>query len=118
MGTAVESARIGIAKYLVPFAFVYNPSLLFIGPLWLTCLSAVSAFISLWGLSVMLEGWFKGPLSAAMRAVIGVLSVMALLPPMEPLIDGLPSFILPLVGALGVVMFAVTRYRLNPETAQ
>ena len=117
MGTAVESARIGIAKYLVPFAFVYNPALLFEGPLWLTCLSAVSAFISLWGLSVMLEGWFKGPLNPAMRAVIGVLSIMALLPPMEPLIDGVSSFILPVAGALGIVLFAVTRRRLTPETA-
>ena len=114
----MESARIGIAKYLVPFAFVYNPSLLFVGPIWLTCLSAVSAFISLWGLSVMLEGWFKGPLSPAMRTVVGVLSVMALLPPLEPLIDGLPSFILPAVGALGVLLFAATRHRFNPETAQ
>jgi TRAP transporter 4TM/12TM fusion protein len=118
MATSVESARIGIAKYLVPFAFVYNPSLLFIGPVWLTCMSAVSAFISLWGLSVMLEGWFKGPLNPAMRLVVGALSVMALLPPMEPLIDGLPSFILPAVGALGIVLFAVTRHRLTPETVQ
>ena len=117
MGTAVESARIGIAKYLVPFAFVYNPALLFEGPLWLTCLSAVSAFISLWGLSVVLEGWFKGPLNPAMRAVIGVLSILALLPPMEPLIDGVSSFILPVAGALGIVLFAVTRRRLTPETA-
>jgi len=117
MGTAVESARIGIAKYLVPFAFVYNPALLFEGPLWLTCLSAVSAFISLWGLSVVLEGWFKGPVNPAMRAVIGVLSILALLPPMEPLIDGVSSFILPVAGALGIVLFAVTRRRLTPETA-
>ncbi|MEQ9574339.1 MAG: TRAP transporter large permease subunit, partial [Rhodospirillales bacterium] len=117
MGTAVESARIGIAKYLVPFAFVYNPALLFEGPLWLTCLSAVSAFISLWGLSVVLEGWFKGPVTPAMRAVIGVLSILALLPPMEPLIDGVSSFILPVAGALGIVLFAVTRRRLTPETA-
>jgi TRAP-type uncharacterized transport system fused permease subunit len=33
MSTAVKSAMIGVAKYLVPFAFVYNPSLLFEGPL-------------------------------------------------------------------------------------
>ena len=28
MATAVESSKVGIAKYIVPFAFIYNPSLL------------------------------------------------------------------------------------------
>ncbi|MFL2821909.1 MAG: TRAP transporter permease, partial [Alphaproteobacteria bacterium] len=28
MSTAVESSKVGIAKYIVPFAFIYNPSLL------------------------------------------------------------------------------------------
>ena len=31
MSTAVESSKVGIAKYIVPFAFIYNPSLLMEG---------------------------------------------------------------------------------------
>src|SRR5690606_253754 len=63
MATAVESARVGIAKYLVPFMFVYNPSLLFIGPLWLTAFSAVTALVGAWALSTAVEGWLFGSLS-------------------------------------------------------
>lgn len=111
MATAVESARIGIAKYLVPFAFVYNPALLFEGPLWLTAISFVFAVISLWGLSVLLEGWHRGPVNPVVRGVIGVCSVLALLPPTAVHFDGLPGFALPLAGAAGIVLFAATRIR-------
>jgi len=65
MATAVESARIGIAKYLVPFVFVYSPALLFEGPIWLTLVTTALAFVGLWGLSVMLEGWYKGQIGRA-----------------------------------------------------
>ena len=118
METAVESARIGIAKYLVPFAFVYNPALLFEGPVWLTILSGILAFISLWGLSVVLEGWFRGRITPITRAMLTLLSLMALMPPMEDIIPGLPGFILPVLGAAGIVLFTFARQRSMPETAR
>ncbi len=117
MATAVESARIGIAKYLVPFAFVYNPSLLFEGPIWLTCLSAILAFISMWGFSVVLEGWLKGPISVLMRLIFLVLSVLALFPPLDEVVPGIPGFVLPLVGGVGIVLLATARKRMVPEAA-
>ena len=117
METAVESARIGIAKYLVPFAFVYNPALLFEGPIWLTILSGILAFISLWGLSVVLEGWFRGRISPVTRGGLIVLSLMALMPPMDDVIPGIPGFILPVLGAAGIVLFTFARQKM-PETAR
>jgi TRAP transporter 4TM/12TM fusion protein len=67
MATAVESARIGVAKYLVPFVFVYNPSLVFEGPLWLSGYSALAALFGVWAMSVALEGWCMGRLNGAYR---------------------------------------------------
>lgn len=118
MATAVESARIGIAKYLVPFVFVYNPALLFEGPLWLTLISTGFAMAGLWGLSVMLEGWFKGPLSGAMRLLIGALSVLAMMPPLVTMFDVLPGYVLPIIGASGIVLFIFSRLRLSREVIQ
>ncbi len=118
MATAVESARIGIAKYLVPFVFVYNPALLFEGPLWLTLISTGFAMAGLWGLSVMLEGWYRGPLSGAMRLLIGGLSILAMMPPLVTMFDVLPGYVLPVIGACGIVMFVMSRIRLGKEVAQ
>ncbi len=113
MSTAVESARIGIAKYLVPFAFVYNPSLLFEGPLWLTVYSGVAALGGVWALSVALEGWWRGPLAPTLRAVLGLLAVCLLYPPaLTPL--GVSGHVLNVAGAAGVALIYMMRGRVGP----
>ncbi len=111
MATAVESARIGIAKYLVPFVFVYNPSLLFEGPVWLTAVSGLMAMAGLWGLSVMLEGWCKGALSMPVRVLVGVMSIALMFPPMLTVFGGLPGYVIAGAGVLGLGAFTLIRYR-------
>jgi TRAP transporter 4TM/12TM fusion protein len=115
MATAVESARIGIAKYLVPFVFVYNPSLLFEGPLWLTAVSMVMATAGLWGLSVMIEGWCRGGLSMPVRLFVGALSLALLFPPLVPLFGAVPGYALSVVGIVGLGLFMMRRYRRAAE---
>ena len=100
MATAVESARIGIAKYLVPFAFVYNPSLLFEGPAWLTVISTAFALVGMWGLSVMLEGWHKGRIGMPVRLVIGLASIAMLFPPQLLLMDLVPGYVVITTGLI------------------
>jgi TRAP-type uncharacterized transport system fused permease subunit len=102
----------------VPFVFVCSPALLFEGPIWLTLVSTSLAMIGLWGLSVMLEGWYKGPLNPAIRLGIGALSVMALMPPLISQIEGVPGYILPVIGIAGILFFAFGRNRLALETAR
>lgn len=118
MATAVESARIGIAKYLVPFVFVYSPALLFKGPLWLTGVATALAFVGLWGLSMMLEGWYKGALSPVMRFLIGVFSVLCLLPPTVERFESVPPFVLPVIGLVGIAAFVFSRQRLVAQVAR
>lgn len=104
MATAIESTRVGIAKYLVPLVFVYNPSLLFVGPLWLTVYSAVATLIGLWVLSMALEGWYHGRLEVLRRAGIFVAAVLILLPGTDQFY-GLPGYVLEITGAaLGAVL--------------
>ncbi len=81
MATAVEASRVGIAKYLVPFAFVYNPSLLLEGPIWLTAYSVVAVFLGYWILSAALEGWLHGRLNWGLRAVCVLAAICLMLPP-------------------------------------
>jgi TRAP transporter 4TM/12TM fusion protein len=108
MATAFESARIGIAKYLVPFIFVYNPSLLFEGPLWLTFYSTVAALSGVWGLSVALEGWFKGSLGMAIRLMTGIAALSLMFPP-ESSAFGIGGYYLNFAGAITLGGFYILR---------
>ena len=97
MMTAVESARVGIAKYIVPFIFVYNPSLLFEGPLWLTAYSTVAAFAGVWMLSVSIEAWHRAPLGPVLRLLAAIGAVAIMYPPMIDLL-GVSGFAINGVG--------------------
>ena len=65
MATAVESTRVGIAKYLVPLAFAYNPSLLLVGPTWLSLISTAAALLGLAKTGYRLRSsiWWPIPMS-------------------------------------------------------
>ena len=112
MSTAVESARIGVAKYLVPFVFVYNPSLLFEGPLWMTAVTLVTAFVGLWGLSVALEGWYRGGLALPLRIMIVIFSIALLCPPDGVLFDTVPGYLATLLGVAGLGGFFAHKTQL------
>jgi TRAP-type uncharacterized transport system fused permease subunit len=115
MATAVESAKVGVTKYLVPFIFVYNPSLLFQGPLWLTAFSTVTALAGVWVLSMAMEGWLHGPLSVPFR--LGFLgSAVLLLYPPQLLFLGQSGYTVTLIGAAGLVALYVAR--LNARRAR
>ncbi|MEO1199792.1 MAG: TRAP transporter permease [Pseudomonadota bacterium] len=60
MRTSVESFKIGIAAFVVPFMFFYNSALLMEGP-WLDILRAfVTASIGVFFLACAAQGWFLG----------------------------------------------------------
>ncbi|MEJ2174547.1 MAG: hypothetical protein P8Y76_06460, partial [bacterium] len=110
MGTAFESAKVGITKYLVPFIFVYNPSLIFHGALWMTAFSFVTALAGVWALSAAVEGWLHGRLNVALRATMLVSAILLLYPPQLTLF-GLSGFLVTLLGAGCVVAIYVLRSR-------
>ncbi|SDG31222.1 MULTISPECIES: TRAP transporter permease [Thalassobaculum] len=117
MATAVESARVGIAKYLVPFAFVYNPSLLFEGSVLWTVYSTVAAVAGLWLLSAALESWLYGPLKGLQRLAVFAAAVLALMPPTVDIL-GVPGVILSLGGlALGAAVALMRRRDPAPQFA-
>jgi TRAP transporter 4TM/12TM fusion protein len=55
---AAYVACVGIVKYIIPFVFIYNPALLFIGPAGLIILSVVTGILGVTILSIGLEGYF------------------------------------------------------------
>jgi TRAP transporter 4TM/12TM fusion protein len=87
MATAFESSKVGIAKYIVPFAFVYNPSLLLQGPIIISLYSFLSVLTAYWAMTLGLEGWLKGPLSIGKRVLALTSALFLLIPPLLNFMD-------------------------------
>ena len=58
MRTGFIAMRLGVVKYIIPFLFVYNPALLFIGPAGIIVLTVIAATLGVFFLSIGIEGYF------------------------------------------------------------
>ena len=112
MSTAIESSKVGIAKYIVPFAFVYNPSLLMEGPIIWSFYSLISVLLAYWLMTFALEGWFNGKLNASKRALTLLGSVGLLIPPLEN-IYGIDGFYYNSFGILILLIIYFLQDKLN-----
>ena len=97
MATAVESSKVGIAKYIVPFAFIYNPSLLMEGSYWISLYSLLSVLLAYWSMTLGLEGYLNKPLNVYTRIIAFISSILLLLPPLS-MFYGVSGFLLNGVG--------------------
>ncbi|MDA0916239.1 MAG: TRAP transporter permease [Proteobacteria bacterium] len=119
MSTAVESSKVGIAKYIVPFAFVYNPSLLMQGPIVWSIYSFISVLLAYWCMTLGLEGWFNGKLNVYKRTLALIGSVALLIPPLENIL-GVQGLYYNFSGLiiLAVIYFLQGRLSFNTKVVQ
>ncbi len=81
MKTGLKAFRLGIAGFIVPFMFVYEPSLLFIGPWYLILINCVKAILGVILLAGALEGWFfKRCIPVVLRLILGMSAIMFIFP--------------------------------------
>ena len=97
MSTAVESSKVGIAKYIVPFAFIYNPALLMEGSYWISLYSLLSVLLAYWSMTLGLEGYLNKPINVYTRIIAFISSILLLLPPLS-IFYGVSGFLLNGVG--------------------
>lgn len=76
--TAWLSMRLGIAAYIVPFAFIYNASLLAAGSAAKIAMSALTAIVGIGMVAIGLEGYLLGNLRSVQRILL-VMGGIALL---------------------------------------
>jgi TRAP transporter 4TM/12TM fusion protein len=81
MGTAWTAMRFGWTAYVVPFLFVFAPSLLLedTDP-WRVTIDVATAIGGVWLMSMAMVGYMLRPLSASMRVLIFAAGVMLLVP--------------------------------------
>ncbi|WP_449322196.1 TRAP transporter permease [Rhodophyticola sp. SM2404] len=81
MKTALEAMRFGWTAYIIPFLFVFSPSLLLIGEPLEIILSVSTAVLGVYAVSAAFVGWLHGPAGPLRRVLIGLAGVALLLPP-------------------------------------
>jgi TRAP transporter 4TM/12TM fusion protein len=70
LDTAVDSFKLGLAAYLVPFSFFYSPALLLRGEPLEIALNAVTALLGVYFLASGVQGWFVRRLTLWQRALM------------------------------------------------
>lgn len=68
--------RLGAAGYIVPFMFVYGPTLLMQGEPLAIVSSFITAVIGVWALASALEGWVRTKASVVERILLGVAALL------------------------------------------
>lgn len=107
MKTGFRAFRIGIAGFIVPFMFVYGPSLIIIGPWWLIIANTAKAVLGVVLLAGSLEGWFfRQNLTFISQTFLGMAAVFFIFP---RLWSGLVGFGLLLIAFfLAIMMRKIT----------
>jgi TRAP transporter 4TM/12TM fusion protein len=78
--TGIWAMRIAAAGFVVPFMFVYGPSLLFIGSAFDILTSAISASFGVTALAAGMMGWFVKELKIWERIVLLIAAVLLIKP--------------------------------------
>jgi len=80
MVTGWEATKLGAVAFIVPFVFVYSPTLLAQGPLWLVVVNFTSALIGVVALAIALRGYFMADVHPIVRALLFACAIGLFLP--------------------------------------
>lgn len=78
--TAFTAVRLGSAGFIVPFMFVFGPSLLLKGPVFDIVINVATAFIGIYFLAMALEGFFRERLNLLKRILLGGAALLLVYP--------------------------------------
>ena len=111
--TGWTSFRLGIAAYIIPFTFAYNPVLLMQGSPLDIAVAALTALIGCWALAAAVEGYIFSPLSAWQRIVMVFAALCSIIPGWSSDMVGIA-----LVAAIVMLQLKARRQRAVPEEVE
>lgn len=116
MAVGWESMLVGLITFILPFSFIYDPSLLLIGPWYETVIGSVTTAIGVVFSSAALVGWWRGPLLVWRRAAL-IACGLALLIPWSKIL-GLCAIVLGLVVMADRLLLKIRRRGALPAPPQ
>ncbi len=109
MRTGVIALRLGIGAFIVPYIFVYGPSLLLQGNIPDIIITVLTAVIGIYGIASGAEGWLKSEMKWWERLIILASSLILIIPDLYTDIIGL-------VGIVGIfILHRAMNSPNNPE---
>ncbi|MBW2056349.1 MAG: TRAP transporter permease [Deltaproteobacteria bacterium] len=94
MKTGVTAFTIGLAKYLLPYMFVFSDQLFLIGSFWSVFLAVSTATIGIVALSAGVAGYWKRPCNMLERGALLAASLLLIKPGLEGDLVGLGLVVL------------------------
>lgn len=88
MQTGWCSLRLGIAKYMLPFVFVFAPGLLFVGSWDQIVLAIVGGFAGIYALTATTEGWIIAKIDWPLRILLALCAFLFFTPGLDMSISG------------------------------
>jgi TRAP transporter 4TM/12TM fusion protein len=88
MQTGWHSLRLGIAKYFLPFVFVFTPGLLFVGNWHQITLAIVGGFAGIYALTITTEGWIISKIGWPLRIFMALCAFLFFTPGIDFVISG------------------------------
>jgi len=80
MKVAYNSCKLGITAFIVPFIFIYEPALLFIGNLYNIIIALITAMIGVIMISIALVGYLNKPVDFPRRILLFVSALVLIYP--------------------------------------
>jgi TRAP transporter 4TM/12TM fusion protein len=118
MKTGWEATKLGAVAFIVPFIFVYSPSLLAQGPLWLVMVNFVTALMGVLALSVALRGFFMTSVGIGPRLIMFACAIGLFMPvDVHEIVWFVNGVSLLLAGAILMANTKAARQQIRPATA-
>jgi TRAP-type uncharacterized transport system fused permease subunit len=89
MQTGFHSLRLGIAKYILPFVFVYAPGMVFVGTWPEIVLGIVGGFAGIYALTITTEGWCLSKVGWPLRILMGLCALLFFVPGLKMVVSDL-----------------------------
>lgn len=103
--TAYTALRLGLAAYIVPYMFVYHPSLLLIGDFYIVIVTIISAIFGILALGTAVQGWLYGKISIIFRILLFTSALLLIW----------PELFTSIFGAVILITLSVFRYKLSKK---
>jgi TRAP-type uncharacterized transport system fused permease subunit len=93
----IQAFKLGLAAFIVPFAFTYGPQLLFYGAAYEILLALATAIVGCISIAIGLTGWFFGKIQLPFRLPFIVAAILLVVPGMGSDLAGMAVMTLSLV---------------------